>query len=121
MTLVVDVCMPPLLAKRLKEAGHDAVHWSEIGDPQASDSVILGRSRAQGFVIIIHDLDFGDLLAASGASGPSVIIVREQSTDPDDILSFLMRTLEQFEEEIAKGCLISVNSAFARTRPLPIR
>lgn len=121
MRLVVDVCMPPELAEQLKASGFDAIYWPEIGDPRAMDDQIVQWCAEQEAVIITHDLDFGDLLAASGASGPSVIIVREQSTDPSDILVLLRNALEQFADELSHGCLISLNATSARTRSLPIR
>lgn len=120
MRLVVDVCMPPALAEGLRGEGHEAQHWSALGDSGALDAEILGYCEARRAVVITHDLDFGDLLAASGAALPSVIIVREQSTDPSDILALVLDTLHQFAAELEQGCLISVNHALARLRPLPI-
>ncbi len=113
--------MPPQLAERLKANGYDAVHWTEIGDPRAMDDQIARWCAEHGAAIITHDLDFGDLLAASGGSGPSVIIVREQSTDPSDIFMLLRNALEQFADDLNRGCLISLNADSARTRSLPIR
>ncbi len=43
-------------------------------------------ARPSGYVVFTHDLDFGALLAASHAGGPSVIQVRAQDVLPDHLL-----------------------------------
>ena len=57
MKLVVDMCLPPDLAASLVTAGHEAVHWSIIGDPQAMDIAIMEWAKRNGSVIVTHDLD----------------------------------------------------------------
>ena len=37
MKLVLDMNLSPLLADLLQQQGHEAVHWSAIGDPRATD------------------------------------------------------------------------------------
>jgi predicted nuclease of predicted toxin-antitoxin system len=46
---------------RLQE-GFEAVHWSDVGRASASDTEIMDYADARGFVIVMHDLDFGMLL-----------------------------------------------------------
>jgi predicted nuclease of predicted toxin-antitoxin system len=60
----------------LRAAGHEAVHWSEVGDPRAPDTALMQWAIANGFAVFTHDLDFGTMLALSGADGPSVLQVR---------------------------------------------
>ena len=38
------------------------------------DMKILVKAKEEGRILLTHDLDFGELLAASGGSLPSVII-----------------------------------------------
>lgn len=40
------------------------------------DGEILAKARAEGRILLTHDLDFGELLATSGGSLPSAIIFR---------------------------------------------
>ncbi|HEX7505517.1 MAG TPA: DUF5615 family PIN-like protein, partial [Polyangia bacterium] len=35
----------------------ESVHWSEVGDPRASDLAIMTWAYDNGFVIFTHDLD----------------------------------------------------------------
>ncbi len=120
MKLVVDMCLPPQLAAGLKAAGHEALHWSSIGDPKAMDLSILEWSKANSCVIITHDLDFGDLLFASKDHAPSVIIVREKDTHADEILEPVLRVLAQFEQELRIGALVAMTKHVARVRKLPL-
>ena len=56
--------------------GVDAVHWSEIGPPDADDVEIMERARREAFVVLTNDLDFGMLLALTQAASPSVVLLR---------------------------------------------
>jgi predicted nuclease of predicted toxin-antitoxin system len=73
MKLVVDMSLSPALAMMLTSSGHDAVHWSAVGPANAPDDEIMAWAVANDRIIITHDLDFGDLLYASGSTRPSVV------------------------------------------------
>ena len=60
----------------LRAAGHEAVLWSEVGDPRAPDSALMQWATANGYAVFTHDLDFGTMLALSGTNGPFVVQVR---------------------------------------------
>lgn len=120
MKLLVDMCLPPDLAVGLVTDGHEAVHWSRIGDPKALDTEITEWARLNGYTIITHDLDFGDLLYASKERSPSVVIVREKDTDAEQLLEPVLRVLAQFELELHAGALIAMTKNMARVRKLPL-
>ena len=67
----------------LEEAGHTASHWSTIGSLNAPDREVLLWAKANGYLLFTHDLDFGAILAATEAEGPSVIQIRAQDISPD--------------------------------------
>jgi predicted nuclease of predicted toxin-antitoxin system len=71
--------------------------------------------------VFTHDLDFGALLAATQADGPSVIQVRAQDVMPAYIGEIVLRTLRQHEKEIESGVLISLDESSSRVRLLPLR
>ena len=52
--------------------GIEAVHWSTVGDPRATDATIIKWALDRGYAVFTHDLDFTTILALAGASGPSV-------------------------------------------------
>lgn len=76
MKLLVDMNLSPAWLPVLQAAGHEVQHWSTKGNPRALDREIMAWARQNGYVVFTHDLDFGALLAVTGAEGPSVIQVR---------------------------------------------
>ena len=72
------------------------------------------------YVVLTHDLDFGDILAATQANGPSVIQVRTQNIHPDHAATLIIHALKQFQEKLETGALIVVDPVKTRARILPI-
>jgi len=64
MKIALDMNLPTSWVGFLQQEGFEAVHWSEVGDPRAADSVIMTWAHDNGFVVFSHDLDFSALLAA---------------------------------------------------------
>jgi predicted nuclease of predicted toxin-antitoxin system len=79
--LLVDMNLSIEWISLLRAAGHEAVHWSEVGDPRAPDTVLMQWAIANGYAVFTHDLDFGTMLALSGADGPSVL----QAPEADEL------------------------------------
>src|SRR5947199_6908810 len=83
--VVVDMNLSPEWVPFLTQAGWQAVHWSAVGDPRATDATIMAWALANGYAVFTHDLDFGTLLALTHAGGPSVLQVRGQNVLPEDM------------------------------------
>jgi predicted nuclease of predicted toxin-antitoxin system len=64
--------LAPVWVRFLQEQGFEAVHWSTVRDPSATDATIMEWARRGGYVVLTHDLDFSALLAVAEATGPSV-------------------------------------------------
>jgi len=45
MKLLIDMNLSPAWVPVLKEAGHEALHWSTVGSPSAPDHEILAQAR----------------------------------------------------------------------------
>lgn len=120
MNVVVDMCLPPELAKLLNTAGHQARHWSEVGNIKALDTEIMNWAANNEHIVVTHDLDFGDLLFSSRTIAPSVVIIREHDTNAKVLILPLLRVLEQFSSELKEGALIAMSSTMARIRQLPL-
>lgn len=82
MRLLIDRNLSPAGVRGLQEDGSEALHWSTIGDPRATDAAIMDRARQGGYIVFTHDLDFSAILAATEAEGPSVIPARTQDVLP---------------------------------------
>ena len=78
MRFLLDENLSPLLAELLSTAGHDAVHIRDLGLLTASDRIVLDRATSERRILISADTDFGELLAESGATVPSVILLRRE-------------------------------------------
>jgi predicted nuclease of predicted toxin-antitoxin system len=113
--------LPPRWVQFLASEGLQSIHWANAGKPTAPDSQIMSYAREQGFIVFTHDLDFGALLAASNAEGPSVIQVRTQNVLPEAIGSLVLGAIRQFEKELLQGALVSIDPIRSRVRILPFR
>lgn len=120
MKLLIDMNLSPAWVPVLKEAGHEAVHWSTVGSPSAPDHEILAQAREEGYVLFTHDLDFSAILAATDADAPSVIQVRAQDITPDSAKNAVLDVIKGFSEDLLRGALISVDEEKTRVRLLPL-
>jgi len=119
MKILLDMNLPPRWLHFLSGHGLECVHWSDVGECAAKDSVIMAYAREHGYVVFTHDLDFGALLAATRACGPSVIQIRTQNVLPEGIGALVLKAIRQFETELRHGALITVDPYRARARILP--
>ena len=104
----------------LERNGWQAVHWSSVGDPRATDRTIMDWARANDYVVFTHDLDFGAILAVTHAEGPSVLQVRAQNVLPEHLGEVVIAALRQFAQQLEAGALITVDEGTSRARILPI-
>ncbi len=58
MKIVIEMNLSHKWVEVLTSAGHECVHWAEVGSANASDQEILFWTRSEGFVVFTHDLDF---------------------------------------------------------------
>ncbi|MEE8525807.1 MAG: DUF5615 family PIN-like protein, partial [Thermoanaerobaculia bacterium] len=80
----------------------------------------LAKARNEDAVLLTHDLDFADLVAASGARLPSVILFRLPSMRPENVNRHLALVLERFGDQLQSGAVISVTESKIRLRALPL-
>jgi predicted nuclease of predicted toxin-antitoxin system len=78
-------------------------------------------ARQNGYVVFTNDLDFGALLAVTGAEGPSGIQIRTTDVTPEAQSKRLLGALEQFKESLSDGMLISIDERRERVRLLPLK
>lgn len=80
----------------------------------------MSFARQNGYVVFTHDLDFGNILAATNAQGPSVIQVRTQDPTPTAVGLAVIAALQRLQPELMRGALVTVNAAKNRSRILPL-
>jgi predicted nuclease of predicted toxin-antitoxin system len=121
VNFLVDMSLPPSWVGALQDAGWTAIHWSKVGRGAADDAEIMEYAARHGQIVLTHDLDFGTLLALTGASGPSVVQLRSPGVLPRQIGTITVAAIRQFEPELSRGALLTVDVQSARVRILPIR
>ena len=73
----------------------------------------MAWARTHGYVVVTNDLDFGAILAATQAEGPSVLQMRTEAVSPHSLGDRLLKALERFEGDLLAGALITVDDAIA--------
>lgn len=122
MKILLDMNLSPSWVRFLEQEGFEAMHWSTVGDPRATDATIMYWAGQNGFVVFSHDLDFSAaLLAASQATGPSVVLVRTQDVMPEAIGRDVVRVLRLRAADLERGAIVSIDKIASRVRVLPIR
>jgi predicted nuclease of predicted toxin-antitoxin system len=121
MKLLLDMNLSPRWAGFLTEAGFEAVHWFSVGAANAPDSEIMAFARAQDYVVLTHDLDFGAILAVSHGEKPSVVQVRSQDVRPEAIGLLIVNAIRQMTLELEQGALLTIDSKRTRLRILPLQ
>ncbi|MGC9194417.1 MAG: DUF5615 family PIN-like protein [Syntrophobacteraceae bacterium] len=120
MKLLIDMNLSPLWVSVLLEAGFDAVHWSTLGRSNALDTEIMDFAKANGYVVLTHDLDFGAILAATHGEKPSVVQIRSEDISPDVIGKSVIFALRQMTSELDEGALLTLDPNRPRLRMLPL-
>lgn len=120
MKFLADMGISLATVRALREAGYEVVHLLEEGLCRLPDTEILEKARVERRVLLTCDLDFGDLLAASGASLPSVILFRLSDYTPAFLNPRLMEVVATRKYELEQGAIIIVQDYRFRMRRLPI-
>jgi predicted nuclease of predicted toxin-antitoxin system len=120
MKLLVDMNLSPRWVAVLADSGIEAAHWSTVGAKNAPDSEIMAYARANNYVVLTHDLDFGAILAATHGEKPSVVQIRADDINPDVISKKVIAALRQMKSELGEGALLTVDPGRTRMRLLPL-
>lgn len=120
MKFLADMGISPKTVNFLKTHGYEAIHLRSLGLDRLADADILIKALLEDRIILTHDLDFAELVAASGSELPSVIIFRLRNMRPENVNKYVFQITKQYSEELRKGAIVSVTERRARVRKLPI-
>ena len=121
MRFILDMGLSPHLAPWLQDLGHDASHLLERGQHKAADSKIIQIAQDENRIVLTADTDFAQLAANLPSSTPSIVLFRLSSYKLANVQRHLRDLLTTFQEQLARGCIISVQDNQARVRLLPIQ
>ena len=121
MKLLLDENIAPRVGELLRERGIDARHVSEydlLGQP---DDMILAVAVQEERILVTADTDFGALLALTGASRPSVLLLRGPSHRADARAAQIVLALQAAAQALSLGSLVVIaDGTHLRIRALPI-
>lgn len=121
MRFLLDMGISPASAAFLRGQGADAVHLDERGFSRLADSAILDLARAEGRILVTHDLEFGEFVAMAGTQLPSVITFRLRDMRPDHVNRCLLQLLTRHAALLERGAFVTVTEGRIRVRSLPLR
>jgi predicted nuclease of predicted toxin-antitoxin system len=87
---------------------------------RALDTAIVAKAKEEDSIVLTCDLDFGDIMAASGERYPSVILFRLEDETPSNINRRLSQVLKESSSALEEGAVVIVETTRHRVRFLPI-
>ena len=120
MKFLADMGISPKTVLFLRNLGYEATHLTEEGLHRMTDSAILRKAREENYVLLTHDLDFGELVASSGSQLPSVIVFRLRNMRPENVNHHLIQIIENHNDLLEIGIFVSVTEGRIRVRSLPL-
>lgn len=120
MKLLIDMNLSPEWIAFLGERHIEAVHWSLLGAADAADRVLMAYAREKDLVVLTSDLDFGTILAVTGAAKPSVVQIRSDDLSPSVIGDAVAVALKSLEADLLDGALVTIEPSRHRLRLLPL-
>ncbi len=61
MKFLADMGISPRTVAFLRAQGYESVHLREQGLERLADAAVLAKAREEGFILLTHDLDLGNL------------------------------------------------------------
>jgi predicted nuclease of predicted toxin-antitoxin system len=121
MKFLADMGISPRTVDFLTKLGYDATHLYSEGFERLPDPDILAKALREERIVLTHDLDFGELVAASRSKLPSVITFRLRNMHPDRVNGYMTEIIEKHEDVLEQGAVISITEGKLRVRMLPIK
>ena len=120
MKFLLDHNLSPKVAAPLRAAGHDVTVAREVSLRSASDEVVIAAARREGRVLVSADTDFGAILALSGLTTPSFLLMRRAANRrPDEQARLILGNLDAVAADLDAGAIVVLGEATIRIRRLP--
>jgi len=108
MKLLADPLFPVLVVKKLKRAGHDAVHAVEIGAGDLPLIEILKLASLEGRVVLTRNQRLARHVESKPGQWPSVVLLKLRGNS-DSISRLLIKLLALFDEDLSGGAVVVVS------------
>lgn len=121
MKLLVDNALSPVVAARLRERGHDAIHLRDRNLQSAEDERVFELAASENRVLLSADTDFAAILAHRQANAPSVILLRKGTPrQPEQQARLLLANLDGLDAALKEGSIAIIEGGRIRIRHLPL-
>ena len=121
MRVFLDQGVPYSTTRHLINAGWDVLHTVDLGMERATDQAIIDYARDNDCCCITLDADFHSLIAVANAEKPSVVRVRQEGLNGQQMAELLIDIWPDIESALAAGALVTVTDRNVRLRHLPIQ
>ncbi len=121
MKFLLNMNIPRSFGIKLMQNGCEYRHVGDIGMFQSDDIDIVQFAKENEEIIVTHDLDYGNILAFSGDSSPSVITFRLRNSHPDNLFYRMIIEWEEIKSHLLKGAIVIIEDSALRIRDLPIQ
>ena len=121
MRFLIDNALSPIIARALRDTGHDAIHVRDIHMEAENDRIVLARAGEEERILISADTDFATLLAKWHQPKPSVILFRGgMDRRPERQVDLLLANLPAIRKPLEEGAIVVFDKSRIRVRSLPI-
>ena len=120
MRFLADMGVSLRVVEWLRSSGHDVIHLRDEGLQTLPNGEIFQKALREERIVLTFDLDFGEIVAASGRRSVSVIVFRLRNTRADFVIQRLKAVLGQSTKDMAQGAVVVVEDGRHRVRRLPI-
>ena len=109
MRFIVDESAGAAVVMVLRDLGHDVLAVADVM-PQADDSSILARARAETRIIVTNDKDFGELVFRSGHDHGGVILLRLHDERSANRVRVVQAVLQQAGDDVAERFIVATDT-----------
>lgn len=120
MQFLADMGVSLRVVDWLRSGGHDVVHLREEGLQTLPNGDIFEKAAREHRIVLTFDLDFGEILAASGKQIVSVVLFRLRNTRALFVIQRMDAVLAQSSNDLIQGAIVVVEDGRHRVRKLPI-
>lgn len=121
MRFLLDECVSARLTGLLVDAGHDCVHARDRDLLGAPDEEVMSAAVVESRMLVSMDTDFGELLAMSNATLPSVVLFRRVGRMAEEQAAILLLNLADIAADLEAGAIAVITNSQIRVRRLPLR
>ena len=109
MKFLIDENLGSSVSKWLRQQGHDVVC---IGNDFSGidDATVLKKAYDEHRILITCDTDFGELVFKDQQAHRGIVLLRMSNMDFDKILSFLVKLLDQYQDELVNNFTVASDS-----------